>query len=130
LKLDSAFSSYSVDDLEKAERFYRETLGVEVRRQKPEGNEIQLGGRGNVFLYPKPNHSPATFIVLNFIVDDVDRIVAELNRSGISMERYDQGALKTDAKGIARGEAGQPGPRAMAWFKDPAGNILSIVQPN
>ena len=116
-----AFSSVSVNDLSAAKSFYSEVLGLKVD-EMPEGLSIQLAGGGNVFLYPKPNHEPATFTVLNFMVDDVDRTVAELKKRGVQLEHYDLPDLKTDAEGIFRGN----GP-TIAWFKDPAGNILSVL---
>ena len=85
---------------------------------------IKPGGN-NVLIYPKPNHVPATFTVLNFPVDDVDRTVDELTKRGVRFEHYNQGNLKTDEKGIMRGN----GP-TIAWFKDPAGNILSVLKPD
>jgi len=117
------FSSFSIRDVAAAQRFYGETLGLDVA-QRPEGLEITLAGGARLFLYPKPNHTPATFTVLNFVVDDVDAAVDELTRRGVQFEHYDQPTLKTDAKGIARGN----GP-TIAWFTDPSGNILSVLKP-
>ncbi|SRR6266550_8566423 len=121
-KNTKAFSSFSADDLQKARQFYGQTLGLEVS-ETDEGLGLQLAGGGLVFIYPKPNHTPATFTVLNFSVDDIDQAVDELTKLGISFEHYDQGEIKTDAKGIHR----NAGPK-IAWFKDPAGNILSVLQ--
>jgi predicted enzyme related to lactoylglutathione lyase len=121
LKDNKAFSSFSTNDLQAAKRFYGETLGLELS-DSPQGLELKLAGGGSVFIYPKPNHQPATFTVLNFHVGDVDAAVEELNRRGVRFEIYDMEGLKTDAKGIARGN----GP-TIAWFKDPAGNILSVL---
>jgi len=118
-----AFSSYSIKDLQRAKEFYTKILGLEVR-DSPEGLGLQLAGGGSVFLYPKPNHEPASFTVLNFHVDDVEKAVDALVAKGVRFEQYDLPGLKTDAKGIARGN----GP-TIAWFKDPDGNILSVVQP-
>jgi catechol 2,3-dioxygenase-like lactoylglutathione lyase family enzyme len=118
-----AFSSYSVDDLARAKDFYSGILGLNVR-DSPEGLAIDLAGGGKLFLYAKPNHEPATFTVLNFRVDDVEKAVDGLVAKGVRFEQYDMPNLKTDAKGIARGN----GP-TIAWFKDPSGNILSVVQP-
>jgi predicted enzyme related to lactoylglutathione lyase len=117
-----AFSSYSVNDLKKAKEFYGETLGLKVS-ESAEGLELNLAGALSVFLYPKPNHTPASFTVLNFPVKDIDEAVDELTTLGIHLEQYDLPDLKTDKKGIMRGN----GP-TIAWFKDPAGNILSVVQ--
>ncbi|HVZ87167.1 MAG TPA: VOC family protein [Polyangia bacterium] len=119
------FNSVSVDDLQKARRFYAQTLGLKVAEQ-PEGLSVSLAGGGRLFIYPKPNHQPATFTILNFEVPDVAAAVAELGRQGVQVEHYDGPGLKTDAQGILRGDRG---PRAIAWFKDPAGNILSVVEP-
>jgi catechol 2,3-dioxygenase-like lactoylglutathione lyase family enzyme len=117
-----AFSSFSVNDLKPAKEFYGNTLGLEVK-ELPEGLEIRLADGLNVFLYPKPNHTPASFTVLNFPVDDIDEAVDELNSLGIRLEKYNQPEIRTDEKGIMRG----PGPE-IAWFKDPAGNVLSVVE--
>jgi len=117
-----AFSSFSVTDLSKAKAFYGKTLGLDVS-QSAEGLQLNLADGFNVFLYPKPNHTPATFTVLNFAVDDIDEAVDELNSLGIRLEKYDQAEIRTDAKGIMRGNGPQ-----IAWFKDPAGNILSVVE--
>jgi predicted enzyme related to lactoylglutathione lyase len=118
-----AFSSFSVHDLNRAKEFYGKTLGLDVE-EKPEGLSLDLPGT-NVFIYPKPNHEPASFTVLNFAVDDVDETFAELKKKGVRFETYDSKDLKTDAKGIARGGPGR-GP-TIAWFKDPDGNFLSVV---
>ena len=117
-----AFSSFSVNDLRKAKEFYGQTLGLEIS-ESAEGLEFNLAGGQTVFLYPKPNHTPASFTVLNFPVKNIEEAVDELRTLGVRLEKYDQPDLKTDAKGIMRGQ----GP-LIAWFKDPAGNILSVVQ--
>jgi catechol 2,3-dioxygenase-like lactoylglutathione lyase family enzyme len=119
------FSSYSVDDLRKARAFYAETLGLAVK-ETPEGLDITLGGGARVFLYPKEDHLPATFTVLNFEVRGIDQVVDQLAARGVAFEHYSAPELKGDARGIVRGERG---PVAIAWFKDPAGNILSVVEP-
>ncbi len=123
-KNTKAFSSFSVHDLEKTKQFYHEILGLEVQK-KPEGLELHIGDKTMIFIYPSPNNAPADFTILNFVVDDIEKAVSELTHKGVRMEHYDIPELKTDEKGIARGESG---PRAMAWFKDPAGNILSVLQ--
>ena len=122
LKDAKAFSSFSVDDLGKAKDFYGRTLGLDVV-ETPEGLELHLAGGARVFVYPKPDHAAATFTVLNFPVSDVGRAVDELGRRGVTFEHYDLGDLKTDEKGIYRGA----GP-TIAWFKDPAGNVLSVPE--
>ena len=114
-----AFSSYSVDDVRGVKAFYEGTLGLSVTEQ-PEGLHIDLGSGGSVFLYPKADHQPATFTVLNFRVDDIEAAVDELTGEGVVMERY--AGFEQDGRGIAAGS-----PR-IAWFKDPAGNVLSVLQ--
>jgi len=121
----SAFSGFSVDDLNKAHQFYTQTLGLSVD-QETEGLLIHLPGGGTVFAYPKQDHQPATFTVLNFRVDDIDQAVADLTERGIQFERYAQ-IPHQDDKGIMRGRAHQMGPD-IAWFTDPAGNILAVLQ--
>src|SRR5882724_10142335 len=116
-----AFSSFSVDDLQKAKQFYGETLGLKVD-ERPEGLELQIAGGNRIFIYPKPNHTPATFTVLNFLVDNIDTAVDELRKTGVRFEKY-EGEIKTDENGIHRN-----GGSSIAWFKDPAGNILSVLQ--
>ena len=120
LETNKAFSSFSVNDLEKAKQFYAQTLGLKVK-ESPEGLELHPGQQ-SVFIYPKPNHEPATFTVLNFQVNNIDAAVDELKQKGVSFEHY-EGEIKTDEKGIHRDK----GP-TIAWFKDPAGNILSVVE--
>jgi catechol 2,3-dioxygenase-like lactoylglutathione lyase family enzyme len=115
------FSSFSVNDLQKAKEFYRETLGVEVKTDA-EGLELHFPGN-TIFIYPKQNHVPATFTVLNFPVKNIEEAVDDLTRRGVRFEKYTEGELKTDEKGIFRGD----GP-TIAWFKDPAGNFLSVIE--
>ena len=118
-----AFPSFSVNDIGKARTFYRDTLGLNVD-DRMEGLELDVGGGNKVFVYGKPNHQPATFTVLNFPVDNVETAVEKLKSTGVTFEQYDMPGIKTDARGIAR----DPNGPAMAWFKDPAGNILSVLQ--
>jgi catechol 2,3-dioxygenase-like lactoylglutathione lyase family enzyme len=117
-----SFSSFSVNDLDKAETFYSETLGLEIEKTE-QGLEMHQPGGNAIFLYPKPDHSPATFTVLNFPVKDIEAAVDELADRGVQLERYDLPDLKMDKRGIAKG----PGMK-IAWFKDPAGNILSVIE--
>ena len=124
-KNTKAFSGFSVNDLQKAKDFYGQTLGLEVS-QTPEGLALKIAGGGQVFIYPKPNHEPATFTILNFPVDDIDKAVDQLTKLGVRFEKY-EGEMKTDEKGIFRGADRGQGPN-IAWFKDPAGNILSVLQ--
>ena len=118
-----AFSGFAVTDLEAARKFYGETLGLDVD-QGPQGLRLKIAGGNPTFVYSKPNHVPATYTILNFPVDDIDRAVDQLIAAGVKFEHY--GKL-TDARGIARGAATGGGPD-IAWFKDPAGNILSVLQ--
>jgi predicted enzyme related to lactoylglutathione lyase len=123
LRTSHAFSGFSVDDLAEAMAFYRDTLGLEVT----EANNLvtlHLAGGNNVLMYPKPNHAPATFTVLNFPVQSVDTTVDALTKRGVHFLYYDMPQLKTDAKGICRGSGGP----VIAWFTDPAGNILSVLE--
>ena len=121
LKSKHAYSGFSVDDIPKAKEFYSETLGLEVTEEYGMLG-IRLPSGATVLAYPKDNHTPATFTVLNFEVGDVEEAVDGLTKAGVHFERYD-GELQTDEKGIFRGE----GP-TIAWFKDPAGNILSVLE--
>lgn len=121
-----AFSSFSVNDLAEAKRFYGEVLGLDVSETK-EGMNIKLKNGPALFLYAKQDHAPATFTVLNFDVPDIDQAVEKLSAKGIAFERYNMGEMKPDEKGIYRGRATGQGPD-VAWFKDPAGNILSVLQ--
>ena len=122
-KNTKAFSSFSVKNLDEAKRFYDQMLGLPVS-ESDEGLILQTKGGIEVFIYPKPDHTPATFTVLNFIVDDVDRAVDELTKLGIRFQIYDKGDLKTDDRGVFQGKP------KIAWFKDPAGNFLSILENN
>jgi catechol 2,3-dioxygenase-like lactoylglutathione lyase family enzyme len=117
-----AFSSFSVDDVPRAKQFYGETLGLSVTDEM-DGLGLHLSGGGEVFVYPKgDDHAPASFTVLNFIVENVEEAVERLTGAGVRFEQY-EGELQTDEKGIFRGE----GP-TIAWFKDPAGNVLSVLE--
>lgn len=116
-----AFSGFSVDDTAKAKDFYSRVLGLSVTEEHGILT-LHIAGGAKIIIYPKDNHVPATFTILNFPVPDVERAVDELTRRGVSFEHYD-GELKTDEKGIMRGQ----GP-TIAWFKDPAGNFLSVIE--
>ncbi len=121
-----AFASFSVDDIEQAKTFYKEVLRVDVEEQSMDGGytllNLNLSGVA-CMLYPKPDHQPATYTVLNFWVDDIEQIVSELTGRGVQFEQYDE-PMKTDERGIA-----QPMPGLkQAWFKDPAGNIIALLQ--
>jgi predicted enzyme related to lactoylglutathione lyase len=117
------FSGFAVDDMEAARHFYGETLGLNVSDGPMGVLSLDLAGGRSVMVYPKPDFTPATYTILNFAVDDVDAAVDDLTSRGVEMERYD--GFDQDEKGIARGE----GPD-IAWFKDPAGNILSVLRPD
>ncbi|HUJ25823.1 MAG TPA: VOC family protein [Myxococcales bacterium] len=125
LDKSQAFSSFAVKDLEAARRFYGQTLGVKTSEVPGMSGLLQLNlaGNLNVMVYPRPDHAPAKYTVLNFIVDDVERAVAALVERGVKFEIYDSGQVKTDKRGISAG----PGPR-IAWFRDPSGNILSVLE--
>ena len=116
-----AFSGFSVNDLQRAKEFYGQTLGLDVS----EANgllQLHLAGGTTILVYPKDNHTPATFTILNFPVGNIEQAVDELAGKGVRFESYNDGDLVTDEKGISRGG----GPN-IAWFKDPAGNILSVL---
>ena len=124
LRASNTFGGFSVNDVPAAMKFYGDTLGLK-------GSEdhgimtIDLSNGGSVIAYPKAKHEPATFTILNFPVPDVDAAVDALTKRGVTFERYDTDDIKTDAKGVMRGN----GP-TIAWFKDPAGNILSVIDEN
>jgi predicted enzyme related to lactoylglutathione lyase len=125
LKFDSIFAGFAARDTEAAKAFYRDKVGLDVRDGQ-EGGIIEIHGTGGapVIIYPKADHQPAVFTVLNIVVPDVDSAVDQLTAAGVTFEHYDMPELHTDPKGIARGN----GP-SIAWFKDPDGNIVSVLQP-
>jgi catechol 2,3-dioxygenase-like lactoylglutathione lyase family enzyme len=122
----AAFSGFSVDDLSKAKEFYTVTLAVPLDNEEM-GLHLQLPGGGSVFIYEKETHAPASFTILNFVVSSIDEAVDTLSEKGVTFERYDSMPAPQDEKGILRGLAANQGPD-IAWFKDPAGNILSLIQ--
>lgn len=126
LKDSPAFSSYSIDDQVVAKQFYSEVLGLMVDEDWM-GIKLTFPSGQTVFMYQKDDHVPATFTVLNFPVESIDAAVDELTSKGIVMERYDPMPAPQDEKGILRGRDAGMGPD-IAWFKDPAGNILSILE--
>ncbi len=124
LQDSKAFSGFAVDDPQAARRFYGETLGLGVEDAGEAGLlTLRLAGDRAVLVYPKPDHVPATYTVLNFPVDDIEAVVDGLAKRGVEFERYEGTDMETDEKGIFRG-----GGPLIAWFKDPAGNILSVLQ--
>ena len=122
LENSKAFSGFAASDIGKVKEFYAKTLGLKVTEEHGLLT-LRLAGGNNVLIYPKPDHAPANFTILNFPVDDVDLAVEELSKRGVRFEKYNGPEIKTDEKGIMRGN----GP-TIAWFKDPAGNILSVLE--
>lgn len=122
-KDSKAFSSFSTNDIGKTREFYAQVLGLDVVEDK-EMNILKMhfATGGDVMIYPKETHVPATFTVLNFMVDDIEKTVEDLGKKGVKFEQY-TGNIQTDEKGISRG-----GGVSIAWFKDPAGNILSVIE--
>ena len=123
-KDSKVFSSFSVNDIEAAKKFYGDTLGIEAKDNAMGVLELHFSNGSSVMIYPKPNHEAATFTVLNFPVDDVEKTVDELTAKGVVFENYDMPDLKTNEKGICTDERGPK----IAWFKDPANNILSVLE--
>lgn len=128
LEMKSLFGSFSVDDLAAAKQFYSETLGLAVTEDDEMGTlGVEWGGELRLFIYPKPDHQPATFTVLNLAVDDVEKAVDDLNARGVTTKIYGDDELEgmpNDEKGIVRGVENIP---EIAWFKDPAGNVLAVI---
>ena len=119
-----AFSGFSVDDRDRAKQFYTETLGIEVSDGEiPALLTLHIAGGRDTLIYAKPDHQPATFTILNFPVDDIEETVDALAARGVTFERYEGSEMETDERGIFRG-----GGPYIAWFKDPAGNVLSVLQ--
>lgn len=116
------FSGFSTDKIETVNDFYSKTLGLKTEVNSMGILELHFDNGQNVIIYPKPNHTPATFTVLNFTVENIEETVTELTNAGVRFEHYN-GEIKTDEKGILQGN----GPK-IAWFKDPAGNILSVIE--
>ena len=124
LKGEKAFSGFSVNDLAAARSFYGQTLGLQVEENAQGGLTLRVAGPNGIFVYSKDDHVPATYTILNFLVADIDKAVDELAGKGVNFESYEG---ITDAKGIARGSSVGQGPD-IAWFKDPAGNFLSLLK--
>jgi catechol 2,3-dioxygenase-like lactoylglutathione lyase family enzyme len=119
-KNTKAFSGFAVDDVDKAREFYAETLGIEVSEENGLLT-LHIAGDRPTLVYARPNHTPAEYTILNFPVDDIDQAVDDLTARGVQFERYED--FDQDERGIMRGE-GPP----IAWFKDPAGNVLSVIK--
>lgn len=119
---NQVMSSFSSNDIPAAKAFYSDTLGFDVSEQF-DGLLLKFGGGGQAMVYPKDNHEPATFTVLHIVVDDVEKAVDDLTAKGVTFEQYTEDPIKTDAKGINRDLGG-----AIAWFKDPAGNIIGVLE--
>lgn len=127
LTYTEVFSSFSTDDAAAAKKFYGETLGLEVSENPLGGIDVRLPNGGQLFIYEKPNHQPATFTVLHFGVDDIEKTVDELNASGVQTKIYGDAELPdmpNDSKGIWRGDNNEA---LMAWLKDPAGNVIGLM---
>lgn len=123
----NSFSGFSVDDLPKAKEFYDKKLGLEIQEQGDMGFTLRLKGDSSVFIYPKVDHQPATFTVLNFVVDDIDATMESMKNQGVQFVHYHNKHLPQDEQGVLRGLQENMGPD-IAWFKDPAGNVLSVLQ--
>ncbi|KAA9108367.1 VOC family protein [Microbacterium rhizomatis] len=124
-RTDGAFSGFSVDDIDAARHFYGQILGLDVADNPMGFLDLTLPSGGAVLIYAKPNHEPASFTILNFPVDDVEAAVDDLNSRGVVTKIYTDPDFGTDEKGISRGR----GPD-IAWFTDPAGNVLSVLKAN
>jgi catechol 2,3-dioxygenase-like lactoylglutathione lyase family enzyme len=124
LDINNAFSGFAVKDIEAARSFYSETVGLEVEDGPMGLLNLHLTGSTNVLVYPKPDHEPAVFTILNFEVPDIDAAVTALTERGVEFDRYDD--FDQDERGIFRGSRNDQGPD-IAWFRDPSGNVLSII---
>ncbi|MFJ6094932.1 VOC family protein [Williamsia muralis] len=124
LDINNAFSGFAVKDIEEARSFYSETLGLEVEDGPMGLLNLHLTGSTNVLVYPKPDHEPAVFTILNFEVPDIDAAVTALTERGVEFDRYDD--FDQDEQGVFRGSRNDQGPD-IAWFRDPSGNVLSII---
>lgn len=122
---DGAFSGFSVDDIDAARSFYADTLGLDVETNPAGFLEIRLASGGGILVYDKPGHTPASFTILNFPVDDIDAAVDELRERGVDTKIYPDEVFPSDERGIVRGGGGGPD---IAWFRDPAGNVIAVLQ--
>ncbi|WEK61786.1 MAG: VOC family protein [Candidatus Microbacterium colombiense] len=121
---DDAFSGFSVDDIDAAREFYGSTLGLDVKDNEMGFLELHLPSGGSILIYSKPNHAPASFTILNFPVSDIDAAVDELIARGVTTKIYTDEEFPSDARGIVRGDGRGPD---IAWFRDPAGNVLAVL---
>jgi catechol 2,3-dioxygenase-like lactoylglutathione lyase family enzyme len=126
-KYTKAFSGFSTTDLKRAKQFYGKTLGLKVD-ETPEGLELHTTGNRPILIYQSLGSKPAKYTILNFLVDDIEPAVDSLAKNGVIMEQYDMETFKTDKKGIVRSDGSHSGPKAAAWFKDPDGHVLAIIQ--
>jgi catechol 2,3-dioxygenase-like lactoylglutathione lyase family enzyme len=122
---EDAFSGFSVDDIDAAKEFYGATLGLEVSTNAMGFLDLRLPSGGSILIYAKPNHEPASFTILNFPVGDIDAAVDELNSRGVKTKIYSDAEFASDDRGIVRGNGQGPD---IAWFRDPAGNVLAVLQ--
>ena len=122
-KNTKAFSGFSVNDIQKAKEFYGQILGLGVGQLPMDSLELQIAGGTKILIYAKSDHTPASFTILNFPVDDLETAVEQLKTRGVRFESYED-PIKTDEKGIHR----EPGAPDIAWFRDPAGNVLSVIE--
>lgn len=122
---EHAYSGFSVDDVDAAEKFYGSTLGLEVQRNAMGFLDLRLASGGSIFIYPKPHHTPASFTILNFPVPDIDAAVDDLIARGVTTKIYTDEEFPSDERGIMRGNGHGPD---IAWFRDPAGNVLAVMQ--
>jgi catechol 2,3-dioxygenase-like lactoylglutathione lyase family enzyme len=127
LEDSKAFSGFSVDDVPRAKEFYGKTLGLNVSEEEGGLLQLHIAGDRDVLVYPKPDHTPASFTILNFPVDDIAAAVDELSERGVRFERYEGTELEANERGIFQVPDGGP---SIAWFKDPAGNVLSVLHEN
>lgn len=122
---DGAFSGFSVDDIDAARSFYADTLGLDVETNAMGFLQVRLASGGGILIYAKPDHAPASFTILNFPVDDIDAAVDELRERGVDTKIYPDDVFPSDERGIVRGEGRGPD---IAWFRDPAGNVIAVLQ--
>ncbi|MHC9046350.1 VOC family protein [Microbacterium saperdae] len=122
---EGAFSGFSVDDIDAAEQFYGTALGLDVQRNAMGFLDLRLPNGGSILIYAKPNHEPASFTILNFPVSDIDAAVDELISRGVTTKIYSDAEFPSDDRGIVRGDGRGPD---IAWFRDPAGNVLAVLQ--